>query len=157
MRTPIATPVRPRVAGTVSVSDTLSPLVNVRSSTKANSSPSVVTPSLTRVHSPSYGHETSHTIRIMTRITTLLSLCLAAAPVLAQSAAVPAPITANEIDGHLRFLSSDLLEGRAPATRGGRLAAEYIAAQLRIYGVEPGVNGSYFQQVPIDIVGANRP
>lgn len=63
-------------------------------------------------------------------------------------------ITRTEIDGHLRFLSSDLLEGRAPATRGGRLAAEYIASQLLAAGVEPGVNGSYFQDVPIDIVGA---
>jgi hypothetical protein len=61
-------------------------------------------------------------------------------------------ITAAEIDAHLRFLSSDLLEGRAPGTRGGRLAAEYLAAQLEAFGVEPGVNGSYFQRVPIDIV-----
>jgi Zn-dependent M28 family amino/carboxypeptidase len=61
-------------------------------------------------------------------------------------------ITAAEIDGHLRFLSSDLLEGRAPGTRGGRLTAEYIAAQLRASGVEPAVNGSYFQQVPIDVM-----
>ena len=61
-------------------------------------------------------------------------------------------ITAAEIDGHLRFLSSDLLEGRAPGTRGGRLTAEYLAAQLRAFGVEPGVNGSYFQQVPIDVM-----
>ena len=63
-------------------------------------------------------------------------------------------ITEREIDGHLRFLSSDLLEGRAPATRGGRLAAEYIASQLRIAGVEPAFGKSYFQRVPIDIVGA---
>ena len=61
-------------------------------------------------------------------------------------------ITEAEIDGHLRFLSSDLLEGRAPGTRGGRLTAEYLAAQLRAYGVEPGVNGSYFQPVPIDVM-----
>ena len=65
-----------------------------------------------------------------------------------------ARITPAEIDGHLRFLSSDALEGRAPATRGGDLAAQYIATQLRISGVEPAVNGSYFQAVPIDIVGA---
>ena len=64
-------------------------------------------------------------------------------------------ITEREIDAHIRFLSSDLLEGRAPATRGGRLAAEYIASQLRIAGVEPGVGGSYFQRVPIDIVSAD--
>ncbi len=70
------------------------------------------------------------------------------------AAQMRARITTAEIDAHLRFLSSDLLEGRAPATRGGRLASEYIASQLRASGVEPGVNGSYFQQVPIDIVRA---
>ena len=65
------------------------------------------------------------------------------------------PISALEIDGYLRFLSSDLLEGRAPATRGDRLTVEYLASQLRAFGVEPAANGSYFQKVPIDIVGAD--
>jgi len=92
----------------------------------------------------------------MRRLSTLLALILIPALALAQSGAASAPITPHEIDGHLRFLSSDLLEGRAPATRGGRLAAEYIAAQLRAFGVEPGVKGSYFQTVPIDIVNARR-
>src|SRR5947208_14613489 len=74
----------------------------------------------------------------------------------AQSARRVSPITTSEIDGHLRFLSSDLLEGRAPATRGGRLATEYIAAQLRAFGVQPaGDSGGYFQRVPIDVVGAD--
>src|SRR3954470_11514570 len=86
------------------------------------------------------------------------SLLLAAAGVLLTAAAAQAQagdsITAREIDAHLRFLSSDLLEGRAPATRGGRLAAEYIAGQLQQYGLQPGVNGGWFQKVPIDIVGA---
>ena len=70
----------------------------------------------------------------------------------AARAARDAAITAAEIDGDLRFLSSDLLEGRAPGTRGGRLAAEYIAAQLRSAGIAPGNHGSYFQDVPIDVV-----
>ena len=74
----------------------------------------------------------------------------------AQQGHAAAPITASEIDAHLRFLSSDLLEGRAPATRGGQLAAEYIATELRASGIAPGVNGSYFQDVPIDIVGADQ-
>jgi Zn-dependent M28 family amino/carboxypeptidase len=74
----------------------------------------------------------------------------------AQQARAAAPITAAEVDAHLRFLSSDLLEGRAPATRGGQLAAEYIASELREDGIAPGVNGSYFQDVPIDIVGAQQ-
>jgi len=74
----------------------------------------------------------------------------------AQSARRVSPITTSEIDGHLRFLSSDLLEGRAPATRGGRLAAEYIASQLRVFGLKPGLDTSYLQSVPIDVVTADR-
>ena len=67
-------------------------------------------------------------------------------------------ITAEEIDGHISFLSSDLLEGRAPATRGGRIAEEYVASQLRVFGVRPGVgDSSYFQRVPIDVVRAEAP
>jgi Zn-dependent M28 family amino/carboxypeptidase len=65
------------------------------------------------------------------------------------------PISTTEIDGYLRFLSSDLLEGRAPATRGDKLTVEYLASQLRAFGVEPAANGSYIQKVPIDILDAN--
>ena len=73
----------------------------------------------------------------------------------AQSGRVTA-ITTAEIDGQLRFLSSDLLEGRAPATRGGKLAAEYLASQLRAFGLKPGLDTSYLQSVPIDVVTAQR-
>lgn len=62
------------------------------------------------------------------------------------------PVDTAAMDAHLRFLASDLLEGRAPATRGGRLAAEYLAAQFKALGLEPaGPNGSYFQ--PVALVG----
>ena len=96
----------------------------------------------------------------MTRSNVLLSFALvsmvSAGTASAQSGASPARITSEEIDAHLRFLSSDLLEGRAPATRGGRLAEEYIAAQLKTFGVKPGVgDSSYFQRVPIDVVKAD--
>jgi Zn-dependent M28 family amino/carboxypeptidase len=90
--------------------------------------------------------------------TTLALACAAllAAPAAAQQAPAAGAITEAEIDAHVRFLSSDLLEGRAPATRGGRLAAEYIASQLRAAGVAPaGADGGYFQTVPIDVVGAD--
>src|SRR5689334_19043854 len=67
-----------------------------------------------------------------------------------------ASITPEEIDAHLRFLSSDLLEGRAPATRGGQIAEQYIASQLQTFGVKRGVgDSSYFQRVPIDVVRAD--
>ena len=85
----------------------------------------------------------------------LLVALLVPSVLAAQAARVPG-ITAAEIDGHLRFLSSDLLEGRAPATRGGRLTAEYIATQLRGFGLRPGLDTSYFQTVPIDVVTADR-
>src|SRR5256714_4407644 len=78
---------------------------------------------------------------------------LSAAGANGQTGATPARITPEEIDAHLRFLSSDLLEGRAPGTRGGRLATEYIASQLEVFGLKPGAaDSTYFQKVPIDIV-----
>ena len=59
-------------------------------------------------------------------------------------------IRGEQIAAHLQFLSDDLLEGRAPSTRGGQLAARYLAAQLALLGFEPGgENGTYFQNVAI--------
>ena len=87
-------------------------------------------------------------VLLATALAGLISLS-SAASVSAQNGAVPAGITPREIDAHLQFLSSDLLEGRAPATRGGQLAEEYIASQLKVFGVDPGVgDSSYFQRVP---------
>lgn len=63
-------------------------------------------------------------------------------------------ITEAEIDGYLRFLSSDAVEGRAPASRGGRITTEYLASQLRAFGLRPGNDTSYVQTVPIDVVTA---
>ncbi len=61
-------------------------------------------------------------------------------------------INENRLRGHIKFLSDDLLEGRAPATRGSELAMKYIASQFEEIGLEPGgPNGSWFQ--PFDIVG----
>jgi Zn-dependent M28 family amino/carboxypeptidase len=59
-------------------------------------------------------------------------------------------IRGDEIAAHVQFLAEDLLEGRAPSTRGGELAAKYLAAQLASLGLEPGASdGTFFQQVPI--------
>lgn len=79
--------------------------------------------------------------------TVLLSLLLSA------DKSGPSPfITANALTGHVRFLASDALEGRGPATRGDRLAQQYIAAQFEAMGLEPaGTNGSMLQ--PLDLVG----
>jgi Zn-dependent M28 family amino/carboxypeptidase len=61
-----------------------------------------------------------------------------------------ASIDPEKIRAHVRFLSLDLLEGRGPGKRGAELAAEYIATQFALDGVEPaGDNGTYFQHVPL--------
>lgn len=88
-------------------------------------------------------------------LTALIAAMLAAqaqAPRTGGSTGGPAldEIRASDIAAHLKFLSHDLLEGRAPSTRGGQLAAEYLASQLAALGYEPaGEGGSYFQPVPI--------
>jgi Zn-dependent M28 family amino/carboxypeptidase len=59
-------------------------------------------------------------------------------------------IDAEKIRAHVRFLSLDLLEGRGPGTRGDKLAAEYIATQFALDGVQPAGDGNtYFQRVPL--------
>src|SRR6201996_4340577 len=69
-------------------------------------------------------------------------------PAAARQAA--ASIDPQKIGAHVRFLASDLLEGRGPGTRGGQLAAEYIATQFALAGARPaGENGTYFQKVPL--------
>src|SRR5882762_1448991 len=56
----------------------------------------------------------------------------------------------EKIRAHVKFLASDLLEGRGTGQRGGEIAAEYIATQFELYGLKPGAeNGSYFQDVPM--------
>ena len=59
-------------------------------------------------------------------------------------------IDAEKIRAHVRFLSLDLLEGRGPGTRGDQLAAEYIATQFALNGLQPAADsGTYFQRVPL--------
>jgi Zn-dependent M28 family amino/carboxypeptidase len=69
-------------------------------------------------------------------------------PAAAREAA--ASIDPAKIGAHVRYLASDLLEGRGPGTHGGQLAAEYIASQFALAGARPaGENGTYFQNVPL--------
>jgi Zn-dependent M28 family amino/carboxypeptidase len=95
----------------------------------------------------------------------LIAMFVGIAPVSSQQTAGSVPdveglpaaarAAADSIDGekiraHVRFLSLDLLEGRGPGTRGAELAAEYIATQFALSGLEPaGDNGTYFQHVPL--------
>jgi hypothetical protein len=54
-------------------------------------------------------------------------------------------VGAEDMRGHLSFISSDALEGRKTPSRGLDIAAEYIAAQFRRAGLEPAGDDGYFQ------------
>src|SRR5450631_1282537 len=66
----------------------------------------------------------------------------------AEAAAAMGSIDAERIRAHVKFLADDLLEGRGTGTRGGDIAANYIAAQFALYGLKPaGDDGTYLQKV----------
>jgi Zn-dependent M28 family amino/carboxypeptidase len=66
-------------------------------------------------------------------------------------------ISAESMRGHLTFLASDLLEGRDTPSRGLDLAAEYIAAQFRVIGLEPAGNDGYFQTADWNVLKKDLP
>jgi Zn-dependent M28 family amino/carboxypeptidase len=77
------------------------------------------------------------------------------APVTAAQKTAAKEITPELLRSHIRFLSSDLLEGRGPATRGDQLAEAYIQSQLEGLGLKPGApGGGWIQKVPL--VGIKR-
>ena len=54
------------------------------------------------------------------------------------------------LKAHVKFLSDDKLEGRGTGAPGGKLAANYIAEQLKAIGVKgAGADGSFFQPVSL--------
>ena len=66
----------------------------------------------------------------------------------AGAAAALRGIDAQRIRAHVRFLADDLLEGRGTGTRGGDVAAKYIATQFALDGLKPaGDDGGYLQKV----------
>ena len=79
---------------------------------------------------------------------------------MAQSPALTAPvekaartyITRGALEAAVRFLSSDLLEGRGPGTRADQLARLYLQTRLESMGYSAAFAGGSWQQ-PFDIVG----
>lgn len=62
------------------------------------------------------------------------------------------PLDEAAMRARIKFLSSDLLEGRGTGARGGEIAANYIAAEMEALGLKgAGANGSFFQ--PVSLVG----
>ncbi len=61
------------------------------------------------------------------------------------------------IEAHIRFLASNELAGRDTGSEGYQIAAHYVAAQMRLLGLEPaGDDGSYFAAVPLQRIRADR-
>src|SRR5512137_1296037 len=55
------------------------------------------------------------------------------------------PITVDELAAHVRYLSSDQLEGRAVGSKGIEMAALYHEDYFRTMGLEPAFGTSYRQ------------
>ncbi len=57
-------------------------------------------------------------------------------------------IDAEKIRATVKYLADDKLEGRGTGQKGGDMAADWIAAQFKSYGLAPaGDNGGYFQNI----------
>ena len=87
-----------------------------------------------------------------TRLLAGLSALLLLSPAFAQQAAKT--ITSNEIQAHVDFLASDLLEGRDSGYPGAEIAALYVASHFRRCGFKPLFDD---YQMWFDLPGAAEP
>ena len=61
-----------------------------------------------------------------------------------------ATASASDLSRRIERLASDKFEGRAPSTRGGKAASQYIADEMASAGLSPmGENGTFFQAVEL--------
>jgi Zn-dependent M28 family amino/carboxypeptidase len=68
----------------------------------------------------------------------------------AETRAVVSAETAKRLEEHIRVLSSDEFEGRAPGTASETKTIDYLTEQFRAVGALPGnPDGSYVQKVPL--------
>ncbi|CAN5331032.1 M28 family metallopeptidase [soil metagenome] len=82
----------------------------------------------------------------------LLGLTFLAAPALAQAPA----ISAQTLKDVTQTLSSDVFEGRKPASPAEDKTTAYIVERFKAAGLKPGVDGGWFQNVPlVDMTATN--
>ena len=59
-------------------------------------------------------------------------------------------ITSDQLLSHIKVLSSDEFEGRAPGSKGEELTVDYLVNRFTELGLKPGnPNGTFFQDVPL--------
>lgn len=66
-----------------------------------------------------------------------------------QDESATAVIDSTLLDRHLSTLASDEFLGRKPFTEGETKTLDYLTGELERIGIEPGNDGSYFQEVPM--------
>ncbi len=83
------------------------------------------------------------------RYTALMNRFALAALLLTPGAAEKV-ITSENLLSHIKVLSSDEFEGRAPSTRGEELTVKYLTDEFKLFGLKPGnPDGTYIQNVPL--------
>jgi hypothetical protein len=59
-------------------------------------------------------------------------------------------VKADDLMAHIKILSADEFEGRAPGTAGEEKSIEYLTAKFKELGLAPGnPDGTYIQKVPL--------
>lgn len=61
-------------------------------------------------------------------------------------------ITAEDLAGDTKILSSDEFEGRAPASEGETKTVNFLEEEFRKLGLKPGNGESFFQEVPMVVI-----
>ncbi|MBU8921546.1 MAG: M28 family peptidase [Bacteroidales bacterium] len=87
-------------------------------------------------------------------ILSILLMTLLFSPVRLSSSDKCNTITKSEIRSIIEFLGSDLLEGRAPGTRGGELAEEYIQSLFQLLDIAPLTDEGFYISKMADSPGA---
>jgi len=64
-------------------------------------------------------------------------------------------INKEQLIAHIKVLSSDKFEGRAPSSKGEELTLDYLTKQLTAVGFKPGNGDSFLQAVPMVSIEAS--
>jgi hypothetical protein len=76
-------------------------------------------------------------------------IILSAIPASAQKTSSSLTITAKDLESHVSFLASPLLEGRKNGEEGLEIAARYLASQAELTGLKPANGNSFYQPYTI--------
>jgi Zn-dependent M28 family amino/carboxypeptidase len=88
----------------------------------------------------------------MLRFSLALALCTAAVPALA------ADVDTKRLHEHIRVLASDQFAGRGPASPEEKLTVDYLIAEMKKAGLQPGgANGSWTQPVALSRFTVTNP